>query len=121
MFPHQFYLVLHLFGMAMIIYALGYALAGAHFGIPKEQLKKKALVKIYMFGLLVLFVAGFGLIAKLSLPFPWPVWVWLKFCVWLFFGLVLTLVLKNPKQATLWAVISAVLFLFVAYLGVYKP
>ncbi len=69
--------------------------------------------------LIVIFVAGFGLIAKLKLPYPWPAWVWLKLVGWLIIGMA-------PKFTKSWSPIITLSFYGVlgaimAYLALYKP
>ena len=74
-----FYKVLHILGAFFVFIGLGATL------IPGEDTpNRKAALRLHGVGLLLLFIAGFGLIAKLKIGFPW--WVIAKMILWLAFG-----------------------------------
>jgi len=82
---YTFYSSLHLlslFSLALILGCLWglYTQPGYN---PKIRSLLLSLHGIFMFFILL---AGFGLIAKIQLDFPWPAWIYLKLIVWLALG-----------------------------------
>ena len=75
---HQFYIILHISAAFLMIFSLGGQFIGAIRGQEKRGAFSKQLAIAHGLGMLFLFIAGFGLITKLSLAFPWPLWVWTK-------------------------------------------
>lgn len=72
-------------------------------------------------GLLVVLVAGFGLLARLGVPWPWPTWVLLKILLWVTLGFMTFLLKKLPSTALLLWWLSLVLASTAAYLAIFKP
>jgi hypothetical protein len=108
------YLWLHLAGIGLTLMALG-AVALQH------EDWRKTLSIAHGVGMLVVLVGGFGLLAKLALPMPWPGWVYGKLVLWLVLGAAPTLMKRLPHLAKpLWWA-TWVLFLLAAYLAVLKP
>ncbi|MGK0187532.1 MAG: hypothetical protein ACI9R3_003320 [Verrucomicrobiales bacterium] len=73
-----FYKILHLTGVIFLFLGLASTL------MPKDTPNRKIGLIFHGLGLVILLVAGFGLIAKLHLGFPW--WVVAKLVLWLAFG-----------------------------------
>ena len=73
-----FYKVLHLVGVISLFIGLASAL------MPADSPHRKIGLRFHGAGLLLLLVAGFGLIAKLPYGFEW--WVIVKMILWLGFG-----------------------------------
>ena len=79
---YTFYNLLHLGS----VLALG-LLLGALWGLyasPSPNKKLRALL-LSLHGLIMFLIllAGFGLIAKIKVPFPWPLWIYGKLTIWL--------------------------------------
>ncbi|MEZ5324509.1 MAG: hypothetical protein R3F19_05555 [Verrucomicrobiales bacterium] len=74
-----FYKILHLTGVIFLFLGLASVL------MPKDTPNRKIGLIFHGLGLVLLFIAGFGLIAKLQLGFPW--WVVVKLVLWLAFGI----------------------------------
>ena len=72
-------------------------------------------------GLLVALVAGFGLMARYPILWPWPGWLMVKMVLWLVFGASIVLLKRLPQMRTRiwWGAWG--LFLVAAYLGVHRP
>ena len=75
---YLFYKVLHLIGVICLFLGLGAAL------MPADTPKRNVGLRFHGVGLLLLLVAGFGLVAKVIPGFPW--WVIAKLVLWLGFG-----------------------------------
>ncbi len=109
-----FYLWLHLAGLGLLLLALGgmALLAGE---------RNRMLAAAHGLGLLLSFVSGFGLLAKVGIPWPWPGWVFGKILLWLVLGAAPAVMRRMQGRAAalfwgLWA-----LFLLTAWLAVLKP
>lgn len=107
----MFYKWLHLGGAGLVLLALG----GMAFGRDRKMLSAA-----HGIGLLITLVAGFGLLARYGISWPWPGWVIAKIVLWVVFGASATALKKLPNLTVAWWALW-VLFLIVAYLGVNKP
>ena len=81
---YDFYKSLHFLSLFLMIFSLGglwmfYSLKS------KESSLRKGLLSLLGLSLVLIFFAGFGLIAKLALP-SWPLWLYGKILVWLLLG-----------------------------------
>ncbi len=80
-----FYKTLHFAGLAAFALYIGGAAWGQSRGGAGGGLRK-AFMALHGAALLLLFVSGFGLLAKLKIAFPWPAWLFVKLAVWLALG-----------------------------------
>jgi hypothetical protein len=81
----SFYKVAHLFGVMLMFSALGAVVAAAVAGDANPRLKRLGGMA-HGIALLLIMVAGFGLIARQGFEGGWPLWVWIKLVIWLVFG-----------------------------------
>lgn len=114
---YELYKVLHLLGVIATFLALG-GLAAAAAANGGERVRRIAGM-VHGFALLLIFVSGFGLLAKLKLGLP--TWALLKILLWLTLGGVIVAIRKLPQLASLWWIILPLLGALAALLGVYKP
>ncbi|MEM6293776.1 MAG: hypothetical protein AAGA54_21050 [Myxococcota bacterium] len=122
--PYEFYKVLHLLGILLLFTSLGgVAMVGLRGGTDDEKKAfKKPLMIIHGVSLLVIFVAGFGLMARLGMMGNgWPTWIFGKLGVWLVLGGSAALVAKRPALGTGWYLVLPALGTGAAVLAVYKP
>jgi len=120
--PYEFYKVLHLAGVFMVIMSTsGLAMHVANGGTKDHAFHKPAMM-FHGIGLLIVFVAGFGLMARLGIvSFPWYPWLFLKIGVWLTFGGLGAVIYRKPELASkLWWVVW-LLAATAAAIAVYKP
>ncbi len=111
---YPFYKLLHLIGVILLFTGIGAVLATTN-GTTKNKLASIA----HGIGMLVVFVAGFGLIARLNTGFA-P-FIIAKLFVWLSLGALPVLIKKRVLTgAAAWGV-AIVLGASAAYLGGYKP
>ena len=113
----SFYKVLHLFGIMLMLSALGAAIAGA--GEASPRLKKLAGIA-HGVALLIVLVGGFGMLARLGMGSGWPLWVWLKLVIWLIFGAATVFVRKAGEKAGWLLVALPVLAAVSAWLALYR-
>ena len=117
---YQVYTIIHLIGAFCVIFALGGSLVQAINGGVKKHSFCRALGITHGVGLLLLFIAGFGLITKLGYV-PIPIWVWIKILIWGFYAIVSSLAFSRQKISVLLWVITLVLFICVIILAKTKP
>lgn len=106
------YKVLHLAGVMALFMGLGMGM------LPETAFRKQGAI-FHGIGLVLLLVAGFGLLAKMSLGFPG--WIIVKLVIWFLMGGLPVLAKRQViPVAGAWAA-ALVLGVAAAYLGIYKP
>jgi hypothetical protein len=118
------YKILHIAGMAGVLMALGAACAAAINGLGKEKNKARSLIAMtHGISLLLIFIAGFGLLAKLGMgsPATWGLWVYAKLAIWLVMGGAIALLYKKPEFSKPVWIALPILVLIAGYLALYKP
>jgi len=115
---YEFYKILHVFSAFVLFTSLG-TLAAT---IRNDSGRLRRLARIgHGIALALLFVAGFGLLARLGMFGAIPTWAWLKIGLWLMLGLVVVPLRRKPEWATaLWLLIPVVGGLAV-WLAIAKP
>lgn len=108
------YKFLHLVGIIFVFIAIGGLSA-----LAQDSPYRKFFGMLHGIFLIVVFVAGFGLLARLKIHNPWPVWVWCKLVGWLIIGMA-------PKFTKKWNPLAVVLFYgsfggLLAYVALFKP
>ena len=119
--PLEFYLVTHLVGVFMILLALGGIALHMINGGSRAYASRRFISIIHGLGLLVSFVAGFGMLAKLGIMGALPLWVILKLVIWLILGGIPVAFYRTPKRSKFLFLTVLVWAGFAAYLGIYKP
>jgi uncharacterized membrane protein SirB2 len=117
---YEFYKILHLLGLALTLLSFGGILMFAMNGGTKatNQFKKGVMIS-HGVGLLLLLVAGFGMLAKMGIH-GLPTWAILKLVIWLAFGGLIAVAYKQRLASRLWLVIP-VLVAWATYLAQSKP
>jgi uncharacterized membrane protein SirB2 len=122
---YEFYKVLHLFGILTLFCGLGASAMLSLRGGSEDETKplRKYLGMIHGVAALVIFVAGFGLMARTGIVQggAWPTWIYVKVMIWLLLGGALVLVRKQPAMGRLWVVALPVIGALAAYFAVGKP
>lgn len=119
-----FYKILHIVGIAGVLLALGGSCVAGINGISREKNKARSLIAItHGVSLLLIFIAGFGLLAKLGMgnPGTWGLWVYAKMVVWLLMGGAFALLYKKPEWSKPVWIALPILVLIAGYLALYKP
>jgi hypothetical protein len=110
---YETYKILHVFAVLLLFLSLGTVAAGG-------RLKRLAGVA-HGVALVIILVAGFGLLARLALFAAIPAWAWLKIVLWLLLAIAVVPLRRRPEWATrLWLVLP---FLggLAAWLAIRKP
>ena len=124
MISYEAYKLIHIFGILLLIFSLG----GLCFQATDDRAGasgrgRKLLGLTHGAAVLIILVAGFGLLARLGISHrvTWPWWVWGKVGIWVLLG-VTPLVIRNSVTLTksLWLAVP-ILGAVAAYLAIYKP
>jgi hypothetical protein len=120
---HAFYNVLHLIGVFLLLLSLGGI--GLHMinGGTREYPFRKWVAIFHGLGLLIIFVAGFGLMARLGMvgQGAWPFWIMLKLSIWLIMGVMPVLLYRIPKYSVIWVLLTFVFASLAAWTAINKP
>jgi cytochrome bd-type quinol oxidase subunit 2 len=125
--PIEVYRVLHLFGIFGLMCSLaGLAMVawqtrGAQAVKDEVNGARKRLTILHGIAMLVVLVAGFGMMAKLGLMSVWPIWVILKIVIWLVFGAAPALIRKGAESGRAWLIVLPLLGAVSAYLAIFHP
>ncbi len=103
---HQIYQILHILGILMVFLGYGALLGRALAGSDCPRLKKMGSITSGI-GLLLILVAGFGLIAQLGYSYS-ETWIWIKLAVWVALGGMIVAINRKPCCAPkIWWVLLA--------------
>ena len=117
----QFYTLLHVIGIMLLFFALGgYTLKGNPEG-PGAKRAKILLGVSHGLSLLILLVAGFGLLAKLGLMSSFPAWAIIELVIWVAFGAAPVLIKRSPALVRPVWVGLVLLGGLAGYLAIFKP
>ena len=102
----NFYQVLHIIGISMVFLGYGALLARSMAAPDNVSVRKLGSITSGI-GLLLILVAGFGLISKLGHSFT-ETWILVKFVIWLILGGLIVLINRKPQLAMLlWCLLIA--------------
>lgn len=117
---YETYKILHLLGLTLVVLSLGGIIVHAiNGGTKATNAFRKGTVITHGVGLLLLLVAGFGMLARLGIH-SFPGWVVGKILIWLALGAFVALAYKQKIAKRLWFAVP-VLVLIAATLAVTKP
>ena len=124
MVSYEAYKLIHIFGILLLIFSLGGLCLQAT--DDRERVSgsgRKFLGMAHGAAVLIILVAGFGLLARLSISHgvAWPWWVWGKVGIWVFLGVTPFVIRKSVTLTrSLWLGVP-ILGAVAAYLAIYKP
>jgi hypothetical protein len=122
MFSYEFYKVLHLIGIFLILTSVSALTLHVIGGGTKVNTPfRKVLMAMHGIGLLITFVAGFGLLARLGLARDMPNWVFVKIAIWGYFAVATVFLYRTPKYAKGFWFKIILLASISAYFAIYKP
>lgn len=123
MFPQDVYWYLHILGIGLLILSIGGVSLHAMSGGTKDTSGGKAVVAAsHGLGLLLILVAGFGMLARLDLMAGGlPGWAWTKLLIWLTLALLFMVPYRKPEYSKLVWFGTAGLMLAAAILAHAKP
>lgn len=119
---YSFYKILHVFGIAMILVALGGVFVHAANSSDKNaNVVRKMVLVLHGLGSFLILLAGFGLLAKLGLASGFPGWLWPKLAIWAVLSAVIAIPYRSQQAARILLVITPLLVLAAALFAVLKP
>lgn len=95
---HQIYQILHLLGILMVFTGYGALLGRALSGSDCPSTKKLGSITSGI-GLVLILVAGFGLIARLGYSYSEP-WILIKLVIWVLLGGLIAWINRKPCCAS---------------------
>jgi len=116
--PYETYKLLHVVGLLLLFLGMGGLLFGAR---SEHEPAPKATARLHGVGLLVMLVAGFGMMARLGVQWPWPGWLIAKLGVWLTIGALPVLVRREILPCGLAWPVAGALGALAAWLAINKP
>jgi hypothetical protein len=117
---YQVYKILHLLGLTLVVLSLGGIIVHAiNGGTKATNAFRKGAVITHGVGLLLLLVAGFGMLARLGIH-SFPGWVVGKVVIWLALGAFVAFGYKQHLAKKLWFAVP-VLVVVAATLAITKP
>lgn len=115
---YQFYKVLHILGLTLTFFGFGGILLASYARV--ELVKRARLMGMitHGVGLLIVFVSGFGLAARLGMVTGLPNWVKAKIVIWLLLGAAIALAKRKgyigwPVAILIWGLGATAIFLAV--------
>lgn len=124
---YEFYKVLHLLAILLVFTSLG-GLAmiawQSRSGAATDEARgaRRTLAIINGIAILVVFVAGFGLMARTGVATgAWPLWIYGKIGVWVLVVASMMIVRKKGGLGALWYVLLPLVGAVGAWLAVNKP
>lgn len=124
----EFYRVVHIFGIVLLFCALGGLAVYASLTrdskgneTPEQTTTRKRLSILHGIAMLVILVAGFGLMAKSGLMKTWPTWIYGKLAIFVVLGAALQYVRRTGNMGRAWLVLLPLVGALAATLAVFKP
>ncbi len=118
---YEFYKVLHLLGLFLALSGLmGLISLRWNASEPQKKLRMTWLIS-HGVGLLIMFVSGFGLAARLGYREGLPTWIYYKIIIWVLVGAAIVLIKRLQKFSQLWFLLTLILFTLAAAIAINKP
>jgi len=121
MLSYLVYKNIHLLGVFMLLMALGGLILHRIHGGTRIHSWRKPVAITHGVGMVLALLGGFGMLARLGIPWPWPGWIIGKIGVWLVFGALIVVMFRTsiPAKPLWWTTIA--LGGLGAYLALNKP
>lgn len=119
MVSYEAYTVIHILGIMLLLLSLGAYLI---LSMNKSVKGKKLAAITHGLAILIILVAGFGLLTRIGYMSVnnWPLWAWFKLAIWLILALIIIPIKRMPNLIpVLWFLIP-ILGAIAAYLAIYK-
>lgn len=122
MFSHQFYNVVHIVGIVLIMAAIGGATVSAE-ATSRARWTRSASLAFHLLGIFLILLGGFGMLARLGIVqgSSWPGWIWAKVIIWGILGVVAFVPRRFPSTALPVMLALPLLGGLAAYMAIYKP
>ncbi|MFN7727849.1 MAG: hypothetical protein ACK5P7_01700 [Bdellovibrio sp.] len=118
---YAFYKIMHIVGLAFLLVGLGSMLILSLTGQMQNKKAKTLTFACHGIGLLIMFVAGFGLAARLGLTTGFPNWMLAKIGIWIVLGLAISVIKRRPQWTFASLIVIVGLVGTASWLAVMKP
>lgn len=121
---YEFYVVMHVTGIILTFVALGGSALHSINGGTRETNRGRGLIAaLHGVGLVLVFVAGFGLMARTGMMHGsgWPLWLILKLVIWLALGASVVLLNRMAGSGRWLILVLPLLGVLAAYMAKFKP
>lgn len=122
MISYQVYKLVHFFGIATVLIALGVTcFHAARGGTRQDNPFRRPLAIAHGTGMFLILLGGFGMLARLGLVAGLPGWIYAKLGIWVIFGALIAVPyrLRGAARPIFWAL--PFLIVLAAYFALYKP
>lgn len=120
MMSFEMYKVLHIVGVFMVITGLTATGAVCWAGVAKENPARRLAAATHGFGLLIVLIAGFGMLARAQIPVGQS-WVVGKLGIWIVLGGMMVLAKRMAARTPMIWLLTFILGGAAAYLAIVKP
>jgi uncharacterized membrane protein SirB2 len=118
MISYYSYKFLHICAVVLVLLSIGASL----FQTKNKEWREKRLMSILNgVGLVIMLVAGFGLLARLAVSWPWQGWIFVKLIAWIGLGSTHFLSTRFPDCGKGFWWLSALLAIVATSMAIYKP
>jgi hypothetical protein len=123
MISYSVYRLVHLFGIFLLLMALGGLSWGARRWNTDAGPSRRTGLILHGLGLFIVLLGGFGLLARIGVVHgaSWPGWVWAKLVIWIMLGAVVVIPQRRPGWAGALLILVPVLGGVAAWLAIFKP
>ncbi len=124
MLSYQFYNLLHIIGLALLMVGLG-GLASSAAATAGDRTRggRRPIMVLHGLGLFLILLGGFGMLARLGIMHGagFPGWIWAKLIIWVTLGGAAALPYRFPRAAAPMLLVVPALAGLAAYMAIYKP
>ncbi len=118
----EIYKVIHITGLLFLFTAFGGILLHVMAGGKRDYPLRKLTAALHGTGLLLLLIAGFGMVARMKTFETGPSgWVFGKLAIWAVLGGLPALIYRQPQKAKAHWGLVLILGVLAAYLAIFKP
>lgn len=124
MLSHQFYNIVHIVGIVLIVAVLGGIALHAATGARREDNPYRVLTGVlHGVGAFLILLGGFGMLARIGFQhgIGFPGWLWVKIGVWAVLSLAVLLPYRSRPLALPLLVTLPILAGVATYMALYKP
>ena len=124
MFSHQFYNLVHIVGLILLMSGLGgMALRAAGGATQNSPALRRLAMALHGLGAFLILLGGFGMLARMGIAHGagWPEWLWVKVAVWGVLAAAVLLPSRWPATAVPLLLLLPLLGGLAAYMAIYKP
>ena len=120
MLSHATYKVIHLLGIFLLFSGMGglWAVAASSSESFRTTTRRLA-IAAHGAAMLLILIAGFGMMARLGISHSWPLWIWIKLVIWVLLAGYPVLLKRQQKPSGFLFFLAPVLGAIAAYAALF--